>query len=157
MEEDIRFIERYARYKYNITEPSDFVENILTFLKEKGPTPQKTIFSFPVKDPSNWLYVTVWCVFPLSSFLLYRFVVFLGHKYPAKLKDLKGWGKFIFGAMVSWGLSSLLRDIPYDYELLSVQTLITAVVLVIGLIATGNQRLIPRIGYYLLRLVRRTK
>ena len=139
MEEDIRYIERLAFFKYNIADPSDFVKNILAYLERKN-APQKTVFGFPIEDPSNWMYVTAWCAFPLTTFALYLAAVYLVKEYPKKLRDLKGWGRFIFGIVVSGGFASLLHNKPYDYEFLSVQTLIIIIVLVIGIIVMLKSR-----------------
>jgi len=134
MQEDIKFIERLAQSKYNVTEPSDFVKNILTFLIGKT-SPKKTIFGFVVDDPSNWIYVAVWCAFPPSTYVLYLFLIYLVKKFPTKLKDLRGWGKFLFGALVSAGLSSLVLNRPYDFELVNFQTFLIAAILIVGVFA----------------------
>lgn len=130
--QDIEFIERLARYKYNITEPSVFVDNILAHLQSKVLPPQKTLFGFPVEDPSNWIHITAWCIFPLSTFVLYRIGVYLANKIP-KLRGIKGWGNFVLGGFITWGLfgCSGLANLPYDYEVLSVQTFV-----LIGVVGT---------------------
>ena len=134
MEEDIKSIEKYAQSKYHIIEPSDFVRSILDFLEKKTMPPQKTIFGVPVKDPSNWIYVTIWCVFPLSTLIIYLVATIIFLKFPIKFVDLKGWGKIIYGLIVSIGVSNLLSNKPYDYEVYSTQTAIIVIVLMVGII-----------------------
>jgi hypothetical protein len=128
-EEDIKFIERLARDKYNVTEPSDFIRNMLGFLESKT-APQKTIFGFPVDDPSNWMYVGAWCAFPLFGLGVYAIGEYLSGKFLQKNKPLKELGKVIAGALIGGAAVDLIQGAPYDYEILSIQTLVLIVVLV---------------------------
>ncbi|MCJ7633376.1 hypothetical protein MUP77_13440, partial [Candidatus Bathyarchaeota archaeon] len=115
--------------KYNITEPSDFVNSILGFLENKT-GPQKTIFGFPVDDPSNWMYVGAWCAFPLFGLGVYAIGEYLSGKFLEKNKSLKELGKVIAGALIGGAAVDLIHGAPYDYEILSLQTLVMIVVLV---------------------------
>lgn len=137
MEEDITFIERLAKSKYGITEPSDFVKNILDFLNTETALqeiPQKTIFGFPVEDPSNWIYVSAWCIYPPLTFALYLVATYLVRKFP-RLGDFKGWGKAIFGTLLGGGLAQVFFNPPFDYQMFSIQTLVIIIVPISGIIA----------------------
>jgi len=138
MEEDIAFIERLARSQYGITEPSDFVKSILDFLNTKTTlqeTPQKTIFGLPIEDPSNWIYVSVWCVYPPSTFILYLVLTYFVRRFRARLRDFRGWGKAVFGTLLGGGVSWLLFNPPHDYQVFSIQTLMIIIIPISSIVA----------------------
>jgi len=88
LEEDLKFIENYAKIKYKI-KSSDFVRNIFDFLEMRN-IPPKKIFGFIIYDPNNWKYLITWCTLIPSFYMIYLFSSYLFNKYTLS-KKLTDW------------------------------------------------------------------
>jgi hypothetical protein len=152
---DIQNIEDIARTKYHISNPSEFINEIIAFLNARTtgvlptiapeptptPTPTKTIFNRPVDDPDNWIYVGFLGGLPVVDFAF--LVVFNDYRRNNKHRALK----ILLGAIpfvLSLIIGDLLYYYPYDYQMVSIQSLTLLLVWIIGItgIYKGRKRLI---------------
>ncbi len=156
---DMKNIENIAITKYHLTNPSEFINDIIAFLNAKTtgtlptwpqptptpmptptPTPIKTIFNRPVNDPYNWLYVACLGGLPVLDFAFFLSIDYWRKKRPSKLAK---WALAIPPTVLSFILIDLLYYYPYDYQILSVQSFVIVVLWVLGpiLLFKGGKRL----------------
>lgn len=148
-EYDIQQVEELAKTKYHLTNSSEFINNTLSYLQYAQlppPPPAKTIFGHVVNDPDNWLYVCFLGGLPLLDFTFFLIIDYYQEKRPSKLAK---WLFTIPSAILAYVLVDLLYYSPYDYRILSVQTIVVIALWICGVIAVFKihnrlVRLIPK-------------
>lgn len=143
--EEIKQIEDLAKTKYGITNSSDLINGILGHLLNITQSPTKTIFSFSVNDPDNWLYVTVCGIYPVCLYAFHFVFQYLHMKNPNK--DLKFWlVEFVLmGTLIPSGINYLFFDRPYDYQVASIQTFIIFGIWIVGFFIVYKRNKILRV------------
>jgi hypothetical protein len=134
MEYDLEQIEEKAKNEYGITN-NDFINRSLNALESVAlppPSPTKTIFNFPINDPSNWIYVGFLLFLIVLSFVVY-FILEYFHK---KLSYFVA----VLTVIIIPIIILIFHDHPYDYQLASSQTALIVAVLLIGLIGVYLER-----------------
>lgn len=146
-EYDIQQVEEKARTKYGITNSSEFVDNLLRYLEYvtmPSPPPQKTIFGRPVDDPDNWLYVTCLGSLPILDFAFFLIVDQRRKKRPSALAK---WLFTIPTAILAVVLIDLLYYYPYDYQVVSVQTVVVITMWILGPVIYKSRRKLVEVVY----------
>lgn len=111
------------------------------------PTPEKRIFNRPVNDPDNWIYVACLGGLPILDFLFYvLFDLYRKTNKPTINKGVVGVIPFIISAIVV----DLLYFYPYDYQLVSIQSLVVLLAWIVGMVVIYKKR--KKLGRWLLSI-----
>lgn len=132
--DDLENIKKIAQTQYGVTNSSDFISNILTYVQGQippTPPPPKTIFFINVgNDDGNWWYVAGWVFLPLFAYTFYLSRQYLKNRFHSN--ELNFWFGVVYGGFLTPCFTSLLVNHPYDYSLLSLQTGIIITALIVG-------------------------
>lgn len=124
---DMKNVEQVAANKYGITQPNDFVNNLLNFLKDKTEIPAKQVFG--IDDPDNWVFVGFLGSLPVIIYAMFLTFDYLRNRFPSKSF------RYMLGiplTMLIIALGDLVWGHPNDYQLFSIQTFVVVVIWIIG-------------------------
>lgn len=119
-----------------ITNASDFVHKAFDYLKDANLPAPKTVFG--INDPSNWGYAIVCGVQPTFSFSVIVTTRYFYKKSPSSnRKIILG---FIIALILAQGGFSLILQYPYDFQWLSLQSVVIGIMWFFGLFAATKVR-----------------
>ena len=144
-EYDITQVEELAETKYGITNSSEFINSLISYLEVTKLPPSKTILNYEVNDPENWLYVEILGCLPIFIFMSYHFFIeYLGSKTKKKVYDYM---LYIPLLLLIYILEQLILNHPYDYRLISIQTLVAIIIGIGGIFAINRLITYARMNY----------
>jgi hypothetical protein len=121
-EYDLKQVEDIAKNKYGITNSSQFVNNLLEYLKQASLPENNTVFG--INDPENWIFTIIAGLEPTGIVI----ITSLSDKIlkNTKIKQYKTALTGIFSTTLVLGLIAAFFSYPSDFNWLSIQPIIIA-------------------------------
>lgn len=145
---DMKNIENIVIAKYHLSNPTEFINEIIAFLNAKitgtlptwpqqtpspTPTPTETRTILGMSDPDNWLYATLFGSYLVFVYALFLILRAIQKKYPNE--DLKFLGGLLLdGILIAVGVGFFVLNYPYDSQLAIPQIILVFGISILGII-----------------------
>jgi hypothetical protein len=145
---DMENIENIAITKYHLSNPTEFINEIILFLNAKitgtlptwpqqtpspTPTPTKTRTILGMSDPENWIYATLFGSYLVFVYALFLILRAIQKKYSNEdLKFLSG--LLLDGVLIAVGVGFFVLNYPYDSQLAIPQIILVFGISMLGII-----------------------
>lgn len=143
---DMKNIENIAITKYHLSNPTEFINEMIAFLNAKttgilptwpqptpSPTPTQRRTILGMSDPDNWIYATLFGSYLVFVYALFLILRAIQKKYPNEdLKFLSG--LLLDGVLIAVGVGFLVLNYPYDSHLAIPQIILVFGISIFGII-----------------------